>query len=264
MWEIGTCRYEFELILKIIEEVSSKLNHTLLHIAEHPVGLETRISEVKSLLQIEKPSEEVSFIGIHGLGGIGKTTIARALYNSIANQFEVTSFLTDIRESSTQRQGLVQLQETLLYETVGEKNIKLGNVYKGIPIIKKRLCCTKALLILDDVDKLEQIQALAGGRDWFGSGSKIIITTRDKQLLASHEVDKTYEVKKLNHEEAFELFTWNAFKRKATDKGYLEICNNVVLYAEGLPLALKVMGSNLFGKTVEEWKSALAKYEKNS
>jgi len=262
MWEIGTCRYEFELILKIIEEVSSKLNHTLLHIAEHPVGLETRISEVKSLLQIEKPSEEVSFIGIHGLGGIGKTTIARALYNSIANQFEVTSFLTDIRESSTQRQGLVQLQETLLYETVGEKNIKLGNVYKGIPIIKKRLCCKKALLILDDVDKLEQIQALAGGRDWFGSGSKIIITTRDKQLLASHEVDKTYEVKKLNHEEAFELFTWNAFKRKATDKGYLEICNNVVLYAEGLPLALKVMGSNLFGKTVEEWKSALAKYEK--
>ncbi|CAI8612392.1 unnamed protein product [Vicia faba] len=254
--------YEYELILRIIDEVCSKLNNTLLHISEHPVGLETRISEVKSLLQFEKPVEEVCFFGIHGHGGIGKTTIARALYNSIANEFEVTSFLTDIRESSTQRQGLVQLQETLLYETVGEKNIKLGNVYKGIPIIKKRLCCKKVLLILDDVDKLEQLQALAGGRDWFGFGSVIIITTRDKQLLASHLVDKTYEVKKLNHEEAFELFTWNAFKRKASDKEYMEISNNVVLYAEGLPLALKVMGSNLFGKTVEEWKSALAKYEK--
>ncbi|XP_045822914.1 TMV resistance protein N-like isoform X2 [Trifolium pratense] len=254
--------YEFELILRIIEEVSSKLNHTLLHIAEHPVGLETRISEVKSLLQTENLGEQVSFIGIHGLGGIGKTTIARALYNSIANQFDATSFLTDIRESSTQRQGLVQLQETLLYETLGIKNIMLGNVYKGIPIIKKRLCGKKVLLILDDVDKLEQLQALAGGRDWFGFGSKIIITTRDKQLLANHQVDKTYEVRKLNHEEAFELFTWNAFKRKAINEGYMEISNNVVLYAEGLPLALKVMGSNLFGKTVEEWKSALAKYEK--
>ncbi|CAJ2638731.1 unnamed protein product [Trifolium pratense] len=259
-WEIGV--YEFELILRIIEEVSSKLNHTLLHIAEHPVGLETRISEVKSLLQTENLGEQVSFIGIHGLGGIGKTTIARALYNSIANQFDATSFLTDIRESSTQRQGLVQLQETLLYETLGIKNIMLGNVYKGIPIIKKRLCGKKVLLILDDVDKLEQLQALAGGRDWFGFGSKIIITTRDKQLLANHQVDKTYEVRKLNHEEAFELFTWNAFKRKAINEGYMEISNNVVLYAEGLPLALKVMGSNLFGKTVEEWKSALAKYEK--
>ncbi|XP_073225148.1 TMV resistance protein N isoform X2 [Cicer arietinum] len=253
--------YEFELILRIIEEVSNELNQTLLHIAEHPVGLETRISEVKSLLNNES-CEDICFIGIHGHGGIGKTTIARALYNSIANQFEVTSFISDIRESSTQHHGLVQLQESLLYETVGDKNTKLGNVNKGIPIIKKRLCCKKVLLILDDVDKLEQLEALAGGRDWFGSGSKIIITTRDKQLLASHQVDKTYEVKKLNHEEAFELFTWNAFKSKAPIGGYMEISNNVVSYAEGLPLALKVMGSNLFGKSVEEWKSALEKYEK--
>lgn len=232
-----------------------------MHIAECPVGLETRISEVKSLLP-NGPTKDICVIGIHGLGGIGKTTIARALYNSIAHQFEVTSFLTDIRESSNQPQGLVQLQEALLYDTVGDMNIKLGNVYKGIPIIKKRLCCKKVLLILDDVDRLEQLQALAGGHDWFGFGSVIIITTRDKHLLAAHQVDKTYEVKKLNHEEAFELFTWNAFKRKAPDEGYMEISNNVVLYAEGLPLALKVMGSNLYGKTVEEWKSALAKYEK--
>ena len=66
-----------------------------------------------------------------------------------------------------------------------------------MPIIKKRLCCKKVLLILDDVDKLEQLQALAGGRDWFGSGSLIVITTRDKHLLAAHQIEKTYEMKKI-------------------------------------------------------------------
>lgn len=58
--------------------------------------------------------------------------------------------------------GLVQLQETLLSDLVGEKAIKSRNVNKGISITRRRLFQKTILLILDDVDKLEQINALAG------------------------------------------------------------------------------------------------------
>ncbi|CAJ1932086.1 unnamed protein product [Sphenostylis stenocarpa] len=199
--------------------------------------------------------------GIYGIGGIGKTTLACAVYNLIADQFEGLCFLGDIRKNSM-KHGLVQLQETLLSDLVGEKDIKLGNVNKGIPIVKRRLFKKKILLILDDVDELEQIKALAGGLDWFGYGSKIIITTRDKHLLCVCGVETTYEVEGLNHKDAFELFSWNAFKRKQVKPTYLDISKRAILYSDGLPLSLEIIGSDLYGKTKLQWESALDSYEK--
>ncbi|RHN73558.1 putative Heat shock protein 70 family [Medicago truncatula] len=252
---------EYKFIGNIVEEVTKKINRTPLHVADNPVALESPVLEVASLLGIGS-HEGANMVGIYGTGGVGKSTLARAVYNNqISDQFDGVCFLDDIRENAINH-GLVQLQETLLSEILCEKDIRVGNVNRGISIIKRRLQRKKVLLVLDDVDKAKQIQVLAGGHDWFGSGSKIIITTRDKHLLAIHEILNIYEVKQLNHEKSLELFNWHAFRNRKMDPCYSDISNRAVSYAHGLPLALEVIGSHLFGKRLDVWKSALDKYER--
>ncbi|XP_045811001.1 TMV resistance protein N-like isoform X2 [Trifolium pratense] len=251
--------YEYVFINKIVAEISNKINRVLLHVADHPVGLESRLLQVESLLDLASDNG-TCVIGIYGSGGLGKTTLTRAVYNLIADQFESLCFLHNVRQNSI-KYGLEYLQEQLLSKSIG-LNIHLGHVNEGIPIIKQRLHQKKVLLILDDVDKLKQLQVLVGEPSWLGPGSKVIITTRDKYLLQCHGIKRIYEVDALNEEEALELFRWMAFKNNKNDSSYDHILNRVVKYASGLPLALEVVGSNLFGKSVVEWKSTLDKYER--
>ncbi|KAH1193127.1 TMV resistance protein N [Glycine max] len=250
--------YEYKFIQRIVELVSKKINRVPLHVADYPVGLESRMQEVKALLDVGS-DDVVHMLGIHGLGGVGKTTLAAAVYNSIADHFEALCFLENVRETS-KKHGLQHLQSNLLSETVGEH--KLIGVKQGISIIQHRLQQQKILLILDDVDKREQLQALAGRPDLFGLGSRVIITTRDKQLLACHGVERTYEVNELNEEHALELLSWKAFKLEKVDPFYKDVLNRAATYASGLPLALEVIGSNLYGRNIEQWISALDRYKR--
>ncbi|TMW80104.1 hypothetical protein EJD97_023908, partial [Solanum chilense] len=98
------------------------------------------------------------------------------------------------------------------------------------------------------------MEFLVGGTEWFGMGSRIILTSRDKNLLISHVGDNVYEVQLLSVVEALELFSRHAFREKSPKEDFMELSREVVEHAGGLPLALKVLGSSFYRRDKKHWR----------
>ncbi|PON37242.1 TIR-NBS-LRR-like protein [Parasponia andersonii] len=253
-WDAPTTRDESDLIKRIVQDTMGKLNSVSQSDDFNGlVGIDKRIEHVESLLLIES-SQDVRIVGIWGMGGMGKTTLAHVIYSQLYYHFEGYCFLENVREQ-WQKCGRLDLRNKFFAELLAEENQDMVNMR----FMKDRLCRKKVLIVLDDLDELDQFEDLIGGRNWFSPGSRIIITTRNKQVLKNIEVDRIYKAEKLDEDEALQLFCLNAFKRNAPTRSYTELSRKVVNYAAGMPLALKVLGSHLYSKKKEEWNSALNK-----
>ncbi|KAF8029395.1 hypothetical protein BT93_E1945 [Corymbia citriodora subsp. variegata] len=251
-------RDESEFIQRIVTEISTRLDRKLLHVALHPVGIDSQVVKLKSMLNLES-NDNVLMVGLWGKGGIGKTTLAKAIYNEIFNQFEYSCFLANVREVSKDCKDLVTLQEKLLLEILALKErLVVSNVDRGINL---RLCHKRVFLILDDVNDLRQLHALVGEGKWFRNGSRIMITTKDSHLLNYLGIDQdhVYEVKELVYSDARELFSKHAFPTHQNFKIKTYLVDSVLNHAKGLPLALEVLGAFLCGRREREWESALDK-----
>ncbi|CAH1416313.1 unnamed protein product [Lactuca virosa] len=247
--------HEAEGIKTIVKEISFKLWSIHLSNDENVIGMDHRMQELESSLGIGL-NDKVRMIGIKGMGGIGKTTLARAIFDNLSSHFEGSIFVGDVREVS-KKKGLESLQEQILSGVLNDAHMRVGSVHDGKEFMRMRLPYKKVLLVLDDVDDEEQLEALAG--DWFKDGSRIIITTRDEKVLLAHGVDTNWihDVDFFSDEEAMSLFSRYAFKRYIPDQGYEELSLEVVRYVAGLPLTVKVLGSHLRGEKKLVWSDAL-------
>ncbi|XP_044509967.1 disease resistance-like protein DSC1 [Mangifera indica] len=253
-WDSSVTKPEATLVDEIVKDILKKLkNISISSDSDYYVGLNSRIKHIKSLLCIGL--SDFRIIGIWGMGGIGKTTIAGAIFNQISCDFEGCYFCINVREES-EKWGLSHLRDQVLSQILEEENLKIGT--PKIPLyIQERLRRKKVFIVLDDVNNFEQLEFLGGGLDHFGLGSRIIITTRDKQVLHSYGVQSIYEVEELNHNEALLLFCKYAFKQCHPLEDFMELSSSVINYAKGNPLALKALGSTLFRKSRREWESAM-------
>ncbi|KAK9930320.1 hypothetical protein M0R45_027359 [Rubus argutus] len=241
---------ESELVERIVKAILMNLDRQSSSDLTGLVGVESRIQKIESLICISPQDVQVLTVGIWGMGGIGKTTLAGAVFNRLSSHFEASCFLANVREES-EKCGMKHLRNELLRELLKEDSLSIGTPSIGSTFVNKRLSLAKVLVVLDDVNVLNQLEYLVGDQVQFGPGSRIIITTRDMQLLkdmqvlrkgVDHDV-KIYEVQKLNCNEALQLFHLHASQEISLGEDSTMFLRAVVDYAAGIPLALQIWGS---------------------
>ncbi|XP_021823781.1 TMV resistance protein N-like [Prunus avium] len=252
--------HESKFIKKIVKVIEGKLSRTAFNVAPHLIGIHSRVQDIN--LWLHDGSTRVRVLLIYGMRGIGKTTLAKFVYNINFKRYEGGSFLENIKEHSKQTNGLVQIQKKLLSDVLNGKRVKVGNISEGIIKIEDALSSKRVLLVFDDVDHVEQLDAVLRMQGQFCPGSKIIITTSHAALLnASHQAIKVHNLETFSSNESLELFSWHAFGQDHPEKDYMELSEKMVNLSGGLPLALKILGTSLSGKSTVVWESALNKLE---
>ncbi|ONI01318.1 hypothetical protein PRUPE_6G132100 [Prunus persica] len=237
--------HESKFINKIVQVIREKLRCRPLNVPHIMIGMHSRVNELN--LWLQDGSDDVGIFVIYGMSGIGKTTIAKFVYNTNFRRFEGSSFIENIREISQQPNGLVQIQIQLLSDIFIGRKVKIHSVSEGMTEIEDAISSKRVFLVLDNVDHISQLDAVIGMKD------------KRAGLLKAHQVTKVHAVQFLDNKESLELLSWHAFGQDHPIEDYIECSEKLVDHCGGLPLALQVLGSSLLGESIGVWKSALEK-----
>ncbi|KAI6705146.1 hypothetical protein NL676_008108, partial [Syzygium grande] len=233
-------------LLKIIPRTSSP----------YAIGVDSFVDDVISLLKIGS-EDDVRVVGIWGMKGIGKTTVAQAVYHCVSREFDGFSFLENVGVAN--QDTLLLLQKRLLHDVLKVQGIEMYDLNSNINEIKAKLCQKRIFLVLDNITEKHQIEYFGtGDREWFKYGSRILITTREEWLLKDLKVDDKYMLPGLGSEESLQLMSLHAFGKDQPKEGYGELLKSLVHYAGGLPVFLKKFGSFLSSRK-NQWHEILEK-----
>ncbi|KAM7469972.1 hypothetical protein LguiA_008155 [Lonicera macranthoides] len=217
--------YESKFIDKIIKDTKVNVRRTPLHVDPYIIGIDSQVEKINMWLQYGSNNDRVR--AVCGMGGIGKTTIAKIIYHQNFQSFDGSSFITvtNIEVESKQR----EVQQQLLSDITKRNHGNIHSVCAGLEEIKNLVFSKRVLLVLDDVDAVDLVYDVLGKPDQLFRGSK--------------------------------LFSLTAFKKDFPPESYTKHTIRAVQICEGLPLALKLVGASLSQKREDEWVTELANLE---
>ncbi|XP_048132416.1 disease resistance protein RPV1-like isoform X2 [Rhodamnia argentea] len=220
---------------------------------EKGVGTDDQVNHIMSLMDTNDKGKRI-VVFVHGEGGIGKTTLAKLVYNQVCCEFDGCSFLADIGET-TQVFGGLQLLRTKLISDVLKRELEdVAFVNRGIEFFRDLFCNMRVLIILDDVENVFHLQKLIGDFfDCFASGSRILVTTRNSVIPEESPQIRTYHVSWLDNDQALQLFRQHASIPTSSSHSNFVLSHHARNTMAGLPLFIEVMAAVFHGKTWMEW-----------
>ncbi|GLJ33300.1 hypothetical protein SUGI_0670000 [Cryptomeria japonica] len=227
-----------EIVYAVHKEVEKRKP---LPVAKSPVGL-NEIVESFERTCCKKRVDKGGIIGIFGMGGSGKTTLAKELFNRKRSEYNESCFLFNVRETNC-----ISLQSKLLMELFHEKR-RFKSIDEGSSYLQHRLARRdrlKFLIVLDDIDHVHQLDDLLV-RDMLSPGSLLIVTTRDERVLIRSKISVRYKMKEMNRDHSRKLFCWHAFRQPSPVSDFEDLVESFVTVCGGLPLSLQVLGGLVF------------------